>query len=93
MVGTNSSVWYGATLLGTTPIRIGNNSIIQDRVHVSRNVTVGDNVFVGPNAILQGSNLQNRSFVSMGATIRHATVQSGGFVAAGAVIGDNVEVK
>ncbi len=93
VVGTNSSVWYGATILGTTPIRIGNNSVIQDRVHLSRNVVVGDNVFVGPNVILQGSSLQNRAFVSMGATVRHATIHSGGFVAAGAVIADNVEVK
>lgn len=93
IVGTNSSVWYGATILGTTPIRIGNNSIIQDRVHVSRGTSVGDNVFVGPNVILQGSNLLNRAFVSMGATVRHATVHSGGFVAAGAVIYDNAEIK
>jgi carbonic anhydrase/acetyltransferase-like protein (isoleucine patch superfamily) len=93
VVGTNSSIWYGATLLGSTPIRVGNNSILQDRVHVSRSVTIGDNVFVGPNAILQGATLQNRAFVSMGATVRHATIQSGGVVAAGAVIGDSVEVK
>lgn len=62
-------------------------------MHISRSASVGDHVFVGPNAILQGSQLHNRSFVSMGATVRHATVQSGGFVAAGAVIADNVEVK
>jgi carbonic anhydrase/acetyltransferase-like protein (isoleucine patch superfamily) len=92
-VGSNSSVWYGATILGTTPIRIGNNTVLQDRVHVSRSAVIGDNVFVGPNAILQGSTLENRAFVSMGATVRHATVHSGGFVAAGAVIPDNAEVK
>lgn len=62
-------------------------------MHISRPTTIGDNVFVGPNVILQGSVLHNRAFVSMGATVRHATVQSGGFVAAGAVINDNVEVK
>jgi carbonic anhydrase/acetyltransferase-like protein (isoleucine patch superfamily) len=62
-------------------------------VHISRTTTIGDNVFVGPNAILQGSILHNKSFVSMGATVRHATVHSGGFVAAGAVIHDNIEVK
>jgi len=89
----NSSVWYGATLLGTSPIKIGNNTIIQDRVHVSREVTIGNNVFVGPNSILQGSKLHNNSFVSMGATVRHATVHQGGFVAAGAVLFDNIEVK
>jgi gamma-carbonic anhydrase len=91
-IGENSSVWYGATLLGTQPIRVGRNSVLQDRVHVSRGVTLGDNVFVGPNAILQGSTLHSNAFVSMGATVRHATVHSGGFVAAGAVVQDGKEV-
>lgn len=92
-VGDNSSVWYGATLIGTVPIRVGRNSVLQDRVHVSRGATIGDNVFVGPNVVLQGSTLQSNSFVSMGATVRHATVHSGGFVAAGAVVTEGQEVK
>ena len=54
---------------------------------------MGDSVFVGPNAILQGSTLENNSFVSMGATVRHAKVHSGGFVAAGAVVTDGKEVQ
>jgi gamma-carbonic anhydrase len=93
VVGTNSSVWYGATILGSTPIRIGSNSVLQDRVHVSRSAVVGDHVFVGPNAILQGATLESRSFVSMGATVKHARVHAGGFVAAGAVVGDGAEVR
>lgn len=92
-VGENSSIWYGATLIGTSPIKIGNNSVLQDRVHASRGVTVGNNVFVGPNVTLQGSTLQSNCFVSMGATVRHATVHSGGFVAAGAVVTDGKEVR
>lgn len=92
-VGTNSSVWYGATLIGTSPIKVGNNSILQDRVYVYKGATIGNNVFVGPNSILQGSKLEDNSYVAMGATVRHATVHSGGFVAAGAVVLDGVEVK
>lgn len=79
--------------MGNEGITIGNNSVIQDRVHVSRNVTIGNHVFVGPNSILQGANLQNRAFIAMGATVRHATVEKGGFVAAGAVVEDNAVVK
>jgi carbonic anhydrase/acetyltransferase-like protein (isoleucine patch superfamily) len=63
-VGESSSIWYGATLLGTLPIRIGkrfanigNHSIIQDRAHLSQEVSVGNNVYVGPNVVLQGSKL------------------------------------
>ena len=50
-------------------------------------------MFVGPNAILQGSELGDWAFVSMGSTVRHAKVESGGLVAAGAVIGDNIVIK
>lgn len=92
-IGVNSSVWYGATLIGTKGIRIGNNCVVQDRSHLSSDVKIGDHVFIGPNSIIQGSELADKSFVAMGATVRHAKVQSGGFVAAGAVIGDNVIVK
>ena len=92
-VGTNSSIWYGATLIGTSPIKVGNNSILQDRVHISKGAKIGNNVFVGPNVILQGSKLEDNSYVAMGATVRHATVHSGGFVAAGAVVVDGTEVK
>lgn len=92
-LGLNSSVWYGATLIGTEGIRVGDNSIIQDRSHVSRNVSIGNNVFIGPNTTIQGSELADGSFVSMGATVRHAKVETGGLVAAGAVIGDNVIIK
>ena len=50
-------------------------------------------MFVGPNATLQGADLHDWAFVSMGSTVRHASVESGGLVAAGAVIGDNITVK
>ena len=82
-----------STILGTSPIRIGRNCVIQDRAHLSREVNIGDNVFVGPNTVLQGSTLGHRAFVSMGSSVRHATVEEGGCVAAGAVIFDNEVVK
>ena len=73
-VGFNSSVWYGATLIGTKGITIGDNCVIQDRTHLSSSVKIGDHVFVGPNSVIQGSELADKSFVSMGATVRHAKV-------------------
>lgn len=92
-IGSKSSIWYSATLIGSSGITIGNGCVIQDRVHISKEVNIGDNVFVGPNCTLQGSTLEDRAFVSMGSTVRHATVQKGGFVAAGAVVFDNTVVK
>lgn len=92
-MGLNSSVWYGATLIGTKGINIGENCVIQDRSHLSSAVKIGDHVFVGPNSVIQGAELADKSFVSMGATVRHAKVETGGLVAAGAVIPDNTVVK
>ncbi len=80
-------------MIGNEGIQIGNNCVIQDRVHISRNVNIGNHVFIGPNSILQGSNIHNRAFVAMGSTIKHATIEKGGFVAAGAVVEDNSVVK
>jgi carbonic anhydrase/acetyltransferase-like protein (isoleucine patch superfamily) len=54
-VGINSSIWYGATIIGTKNISIGDNCVIQDRCHLSREIKIGNNVFVGPNSIIQGS--------------------------------------
>ncbi len=79
--------------MGNQGITIGKNCVIQDRVHVSRNVSIGNHVFIGPNSILQGSIIHNRAFVSMGATIKHATIEKGAFVAAGAVVEDNAVVQ
>lgn len=61
-------------LLGNSPIRIGNRSILQDRTHLSKNVTIGNNVFVGPNATIQTSTIKDWGFVSMGATVRQSQV-------------------
>jgi carbonic anhydrase/acetyltransferase-like protein (isoleucine patch superfamily) len=48
--------------------------VIQDLAHLSREIKIGDNVFVGPNATIQGSELADNSFVAMGATVKHAKV-------------------
>lgn len=92
-IGENTSIWYGATLIGIKGIKIGENCVIQDRAHLSSEVRIGNDVFVGPNVTIQGSQLEDWSFVSMGSTVRHAKVETGGLVAAGAVIGDNIVIK
>lgn len=54
-IGHNSSIWYGATLVGTKGIKIGDNCVVQDRAHLSSDIKIGNDVFIGPNAILQGA--------------------------------------
>lgn len=41
--------------MGTNPIEIGDDTVIQDRVHISKNAKIGNSVFIGPNTIIQGS--------------------------------------
>jgi len=60
--------------MGTKKISIGDNCVIQDRAHLSRDITIGDNVYIGPNAMIQGSTINNRAFIGMGSTVRHSTV-------------------
>merc|ERR1711976_452041 len=73
-MGAQSSVWYGAVVRGdVNHITIGNMSNIQDRavVHVNRNnvsgvvapTNIGDHVTVGPNALIHGCDLKDRTVV------------------------------
>jgi len=85
-MGQGSSAWHGATFRGDlNKIRIGKNSMVQDNAHVGGGVTIGDNVFVGPNTQLDSCRLDSFSYVGMGATVGEgAVVESFGVVAAGA---------
>lgn len=73
-------------------VSIGQNSLLQDNVHVSASkegakVTIGESVYVGVNASLDGCTLKDNSFVGMGASVQAgATVESFAVVSAGAVI-------
>ena len=56
-------------------------------------MSIGENVYVGPNASLDSCTLQDNSFVGMGASVgRGATVESFAVVSAGAVIPEGVTV-
>jgi len=92
--GAGSSIWYGAVLRGdVNTIKVGANTTIGERsvVHVASDngsvagkaapTTIGDNVQVGPLAILHACKIGNG--VSIGAA---AQVLDGASVGAGAVI-------
>lgn len=97
-LGDSSSVWYGSTLRGDqSSINVGKNSVIQDLVSlVPRNkgpISVGDNVYIGPNTTLESCTIENNAFIGMGATVRSgAKVESYGVVAAGAVVPEGATV-
>ncbi len=100
-VREGSSLWHGVTVRGdTAEIEVGKNSVIQDLVHLSSlrrvagdKLTIGDNVYVGPNATLDACTLESFSYVGMGATVSSgATVESFGVVASGANIPEGATV-
>lgn len=95
-------MWHGVIARGdTAAIEVGKNSVIQDLVHIgstsnradSDKVSIGDNVYVGPNAVLDACTLESFSYVGMGASIgKGSTVESFAVVASGAQVGEGVTV-
>lgn len=98
-LGQDSSIWYGSVIRGDRKkIKVGQNTVIQDLVSFvptedSQGIEIGDNVTIGPNALIQSGKIENYSFIGMGSTIRRgAKVESYGVVAAGAVVTENTTV-
>jgi carbonic anhydrase/acetyltransferase-like protein (isoleucine patch superfamily) len=100
-LGEGASLWHGVILRGDTAmINIGKNSLIQDLVRIASNlsragdkVSIGENVYVGPNASLDACTLEDNAFIGMGATVsRGATVESFAVVSAGAHVAEGVTV-
>ncbi|MDC7227350.1 MAG: gamma carbonic anhydrase family protein [Spirochaetales bacterium] len=74
VLGAESSVWFSATIRGDiAPIRIGNSTNIQDgavcHISVDRQLTVGDWVTVGHNAIIHSCTIGNHCLIGMGAIV------------------------
>lgn len=101
-LGLGSSLWHGVVARGdTAQIEVGKNSVIQDLVHLGSHsnraagdkVTIGDNVYVGPNVTLDACTLESFAYVGMGSSIgKGATVESFAVVASGALIADGATV-
>ena len=109
-IGKNSGIWYGTVIRGdVAKIRIGNYTNIQDNsvVHVTRanhvqNKTgdeggptiIGDYVTIGHSAIIHACNINDYSFIGMGAIIMDlAIIEKYSMVAAGAVVTPGKIVK
>eukprot|EP01041_Mallomonas_annulata_P008453 gene8453-17429_t len=100
-IGMNSSVWYGAVIRGdVNTINIGDGVYIGDRVvvHCSgimRNspTKIGNNVTIGPGAVIHGSTLDDECVIGAGALVldgahiqKHAMVGPGTIVTPGKVV-------
>lgn len=87
-LGKNASVWYGAVLRGDIyPIRIGENSNIQDNCVLHEQVTIGNGCSIGHGAILHGCTVGDNCVVGMGAILLDGAVLGEHcLVGAGAVV-------
>ncbi len=93
---SRSSLVFGSGLCVTgdrNPISIGSNVHLQDGVVTGASgantvpTVVGDDVVVGPNAVLQACTLRGRNVIGAGAQVLDgAVVESGSIVAPGAVV-------
>lgn len=99
-IGAGSSIWFNTVVRGDVhPIRIGVGSNVQDNsvVHVTGGrfgTVIGDRVLIGHLCIVHGCELQDDSFVGMGATVMDGcVVEQGGMVAAGALLTPGKVVK
>jgi len=97
-IAANASVWYQSVLRGDIePIRIGENSNIQDGtiVHTLAGspVIVGQWVTVGHRAILHGCVVEDHCLVGMGAVLlNNVRVGEGSIIAAGALVTENTVI-
>ncbi len=89
------SVWFGAVVRGDTcDITIGSRSNIQDNatLHGDKgfNLTIGEGVTIGHNAIVHGCSIGNSVMVGMGAIIMNGVkVGNNCIIGAGAVVTEN----
>lgn len=99
-IGKNSSVWFNCVLRGdVAPIKIGNNTNIQDGtiIHTSRfngPALIGNNVTVGHACLIHACTIHDNAFIGMRATIMdYSVIEEYGFVAAGSLVTSNQIIK
>ena len=95
VLGEDSSVWFGTVIRGDTEtITVGRGSNIQDasvlHADIGKPLTIGDNVTVGHQVMLQGCTIGDESLIGIGAIVlngakigRHCLVGAGALVTEG----------
>ena len=95
-IGPESRVMFGAVMDSEgSEVEIGESSIICENVviratasgDVDHAVSIGDHVFVSPQATLIGCTVESYSYIATGATVlQGATIHKGAIVAVGAIV-------
>lgn len=71
----NVNIWHGAVLRGDMgPIRVGENTNIQDNCVLHEEVVVGKGCSIGHSAILHGCTIGDNCVIGMGAIVLNGAV-------------------
>ncbi|MGR3342145.1 MAG: gamma carbonic anhydrase family protein [Paracoccaceae bacterium] len=98
ILGSGSSVWFGATLRGDNePITVGPGSNIQDNcvLHTDPGfpLKIGANCTIGHKAMLHGCTIGDQTLIGMGATVLNgARIGAECLIGAGALITEGKEI-
>jgi len=100
VVGSGSSIWYGAVLRGDVHyIRVGNNTNIQDNavIHATYQkspTNIGSFVTIAHGAIVHGCTIHDNVMIGMNAVVLDdAVIESNSIVAAGSVVSKGTRVE
>lgn len=97
-IGKNSSIWFGAVLRGDiNKVVIGEGSNVQDNatLHVDTEYPclIGDNVSIGHNAVVHGSEIGDGTLIGMGSIVLDgAKVGKNCLIAAGALVTQGAKI-
>ncbi|WP_411842074.1 gamma carbonic anhydrase family protein [Salinicoccus sp. HZC-1] len=97
-LGENASVWFGTVLRGDiAPIRIGNNSNIQDLsiLHETPGIplVIEDNVTIGHKVTLHSCTIRKKALIGMDSTILDgAVIGENAFIGAGSLVTPGTEI-
>ena len=100
IIGNQCSIWFNTVLRGdVNSIRIGNKVNIQDGAvlhctYEKTQVTIGDNVSIGHNALVHGCTIESNVLIGMGSIVMdNCHISSNCIIAAGAVLLEGTQTE
>lgn len=98
-VGPDACVLFGAVLTADGgPVEVGRSTVVMEQAVLRGTgrhpLSVGDNVLVGPRAVLSGCSVESTAFLATGSTVFNgATVETGAEVRVNATVHVNSRVE
>lgn len=100
IIGNQCSIWFNTVVRGdVNSIRIGNKVNIQDGAvlhctYEKTQVTIGDNVSIGHNALVHGCTIESNVLIGMGSIVMdNCHISSNCIIAAGAVLLEGTQTE